>query len=153
MPDRDPCDCGRIHGSATDDDRTPGGPPAGGRPDDPVRVVAEALWNIGQGYTVEDVAGVGKDGRVDWCLLNTDDVADEAMHMGHASQVLEHLTAAGWGDVNAQMDAHRQGALDALDSLIEAIEVETKVPLTSASVLALLRGARAIVQMEVRRHA
>lgn len=123
MADRDPCDCGRIHGSVVGKGMPPGRPPAGGRPDDPVRVVAEALWNIGQGYTAEDVAAVAKDSRVDWCLLNADDVADEAMHMGHAAQVLEHLTAAGWGDVKAAR-ADLSACLRILDQLLASARWE-----------------------------
>jgi hypothetical protein len=119
------------------------------RTDPLLRSIAEALWSVGQGYTVEDIG----DRSVDWCPENPDDVADEAMHMGHARKVLEHLTAAGWEDHGAQMDAHRQGALDALDALIEAVEDGSKTSLDVGSVLALLRGSRAIVQMEGRRHA
>jgi hypothetical protein len=61
-----------------------------------IRSIAEAMWNVSQGYTVEDVAAVGGG---DWSQDNANDVADQAMFMGHARRVLDHLTAAGWSNV------------------------------------------------------
>lgn len=57
---------------------------------DPVRSIADALWCIGQGYTVDDLI------TADWSPLNQDDVADEALHMGYARQLLPILVASGW---------------------------------------------------------
>lgn len=77
---------------------------------DPARSIAEAMWQVGQGYTVEDIRLVGEDGSVDWSPLNPDDVKDEALHMGHALRVLEHMKRAGWMDparVLAEVEAKR----------------------------------------------
>lgn len=60
---------------------------------EPVRAIAEAMWKVSQGYTVEDW---GDRGPVDWSPLNANDVADQALHMEHAERVLQHLLAAGW---------------------------------------------------------
>ncbi|HEX7173510.1 MAG TPA: hypothetical protein VF365_13000 [Candidatus Limnocylindria bacterium] len=71
------------------------------RPDEPLRSIAEALWNIGQGYTIEDLI---HGPQVNWHPLNAEDAADEAMHMGHAAQVLDMLIAAGWTPPGATPD-------------------------------------------------
>ena len=59
---------------------------------DPVRSIAEALWHISNGYTVDDLVT----GCVDWSPQNPTDVADEALHMGYARQLLPILVASGW---------------------------------------------------------
>ncbi len=64
---------------------------------DPVRSIAEALWQVDQGYTVEDIRAVGGDGSVDWHPdVNEEDAEQERLFMGNAQRVLEHLIAAGW---------------------------------------------------------
>lgn len=66
------------------------------RPDEPVRSIAEALCHIDHGYSVVDIEMVGGGFHVAWSPLNEEDVAAEAMYMGHAARVLEILVATGW---------------------------------------------------------
>jgi hypothetical protein len=70
------------------------------RPDEPIRSIAEALWNVGQGYVVEDLKVHGY--QVHWDRLNAEDAADEVMLMGHAAQVQEILIATGWTPPHAR---------------------------------------------------
>lgn len=74
-----------------------------------VRAIAEAMWNVSEGYTIEDVAAVR---GPDWHPDNADDVAAKALHMGHAENVLAHLRAQGWAPhIPVNLMLHKDGTV------------------------------------------
>lgn len=64
----------------------------------PVEVLAAAVWNIGEGYTVADKLVVGRS-PFDWIGsddVHPDDISQRGAYLRYAAEALSYLRQAGW---------------------------------------------------------
>lgn len=74
---------------------------------EPAEVLAAALWNTHEGYSVTDKQGIGRS-PFDWVSpdpSHPDDIADRQRFLGYAAAALRYLAEAGWEFRSVASDA------------------------------------------------